>query len=86
VLTLTELLRKKGVVEKFVEYLATVLASLPLADRRDASPTWRPSTAAPAAFSRSTRRPSATWKLTGRSQEEVELVTVYAKAQGLWRG
>jgi len=55
VLTVTEMLRKKGVVGKFVEFFGPGLANLPLPTARP-SPTWRPSTAPPAASSRSTRK------------------------------
>ena len=49
------------------------------------SPTWRPSTAAPAACSRSMARPSATWSSPAARSERIDLVTAYAKAQGMWR-
>ena len=54
---------------------------LPTARR---SPTWRPSTAPPAASSRSTRRRCRYLTLTGRREEPVALVEAYAKMQGLW--
>ncbi len=57
VLTVTQMLRKKGVVGKFVEFYgpASTTCRSPTAPR---SPTWRPNTARPAASSPSTRRPS----------------------------
>jgi aconitate hydratase len=54
VLTVTQMLRKKGVVGKFVEFYGAGLDNMSLADRRP-SATWRRNTAPPAASSRSTR-------------------------------
>jgi aconitate hydratase len=55
VLTVTQMLRKKGVVGKFVEFFGAGLDDLSLADRATIA-TWRPNTAPPAASSRSIRR------------------------------
>ena len=52
-LTVTQMLRKKGVVGKFVEFFGDGPGHLTIEDRRP-SPTWRPNTARPAASSRST--------------------------------
>jgi hypothetical protein len=68
VLTVTEMLRKKGVVDKFVEFFGDGLKRTCRWPTAPPSPTCRPSSAAPAASSRSTRKPSATSKLTGRSR------------------
>ncbi len=57
VLTVTQMLRKKGVVGKFVEFYGPGLDDMAVADR-PRSPTWPRNTARPAASSRSTRRPS----------------------------
>ena len=84
VLTVTEMLRKKGVVGKFVEFFGDGLAQLPLADRATIA-NMAPEYGAPAASSRSTTRRSATCELTGRADEQIALVEAYAKAQGLWR-
>ena len=84
VLTITEILRKKGVVDKFVEFFGDGLAGLPLADRAtisNMSPEFG-STIAVFPIDEETIR---YLELTGRPPEQVALVTAYAKAQGLWR-
>jgi aconitate hydratase len=84
VLTVTEMLRKKGVVERFVEFFGDGLAGLPLADRAtiaNMSPEFG-STVAIFPIDEETIR---YLELSGRAQEQVALVTAYAKAQGLWR-
>jgi len=84
VLTITEMLRKKGVVDKFVEFFGDGLANLPLADRAtigNMSPEFG-STCAIFPIDEETIR---YLKLSGRPQEQVALVEEYARAQGLWR-
>jgi len=84
VLTVTEMLRKKGVVDKFVEFFGDGLAALPLADRAtiaNMSPEFG-STCAIFPIDEETIR---YLELTGRSAEQVALVEAYARAQGLWR-
>jgi aconitate hydratase len=84
VLTVTEMLRKKGVVDKFVEFFGDGLQGLPLADRAtiaNMSPEFG-STCAIFPIDEETIRYLA---LTGRSSEQIALVEAYAKAQGLWR-
>ncbi len=84
VLTVTEMLRKKGVVGKFVEFFGDGLANLPLADRAtigNMSPEFG-STCAIFPIDGETIR---YLKLSGRSAERIALVEAYAKAQGLWR-
>jgi len=84
VLTLTEQLRKKGVVNKFVEFFGDGLGSLPLADRAtlaNMSPEFG-STCAIFPIDRETIRYLT---LTGRDAHHVALVEAYARAQGLWR-
>ena len=84
VLTITEMLRSKGVVEKFVEFFGDGLAGLPLADRAtigNMSPEFG-STIAIFPVDEETIR---YLELTGRPPEQVALVEAYAKAQGLWR-
>jgi aconitate hydratase len=84
VLTVTEILRKKGVVDKFVEFFGDGLANLPLADRAtigNMSPEFG-STCAIFPIDDETLR---YLKLSGRSNEQVHLVEDYARAQGLWR-
>src|ERR1700730_1976842 len=84
VLTVTEMLRKKGVVDKFVEFFGDGLKGLPLADRAtiaNMSPEFG-STCAIFPIDEETIR---YLELTGRTPEQVALVEAYAKAQGLWR-
>ena len=85
VLTVTQMLRKKGVVDKFVEFFGPGLAEHVASPTARRSPTWRPSTARPAASSRSTPRRSRYLRLTGRGAGEVDLVERYCKEQGLFR-
>jgi aconitate hydratase len=84
VLMVTEMLRKKGVVDKFVEFFGDGLKGLPLADRAtiaNMSPEFG-STCAIFPIDEETIR---YLELTGRSAEQIALVEAYAKAQGLWR-
>ena len=84
VLTVTEMLRKKGVVEKFVEYFGDGLANLPLADRAtiaNMAPEYG-STCGIFPIDEETLR---YLELSGRSAEQIALVEAYAKAQGFWR-
>ncbi|MET8998365.1 aconitate hydratase AcnA [Amycolatopsis sp. Hca4] len=83
VLTITEMLRKHGVVGKFVEFYGESVAEVPLANRAtigNMSPEFG-STAAIFPIDDETVR---YLKLTGRSPEQVALVEAYAKEQGLW--
>ncbi|QGK69876.1 aconitate hydratase AcnA [Allosaccharopolyspora coralli] len=83
VLTITEMLRKHGAVGKFVEFYGSGVASVPLANRAtigNMSPEFG-STAAIFPIDEETLR---YLKLTGRPQEQVDLVEAYAKEQGLW--
>src|SRR6202789_3830273 len=84
VLTVTEILRKKGVVDKFVEFFGDGLQGLPLADRAtiaNMSPEFG-STCAIFPIDEETIR---YLELTGRPAEQIALVEAYAKAQGMWR-
>jgi aconitate hydratase len=84
VLTVTQMLRKKGVVDKFVEFFGDGLANLPLADRAtigNMSPEFG-STCAIFPIDEETIR---YLELSGRPREQIDLVTAYAKAQGMWR-
>ena len=84
VLTVTEILRKQGVVDKFVEFFGDGLKGLPLADRAtiaNMSPEFG-STCAIFPIDEETIR---YLELTGRAKEQIALVEAYAKAQGLWR-
>ena len=85
VLTVTEMLRKRGVVGKFVEFFGDGLDHLPLADRAtigNMSPEFG-STCAVFPIDAETLR---YLELSGRSREAIDLVEAYAKEQGLWRG
>ena len=82
-LTITEMLRKHGVVGKFVEFYGPGVVSVPMANRvtiGNMSPEYG-STCAIFPIDDETLR---YLKLTGRSQEQVSLVEAYAKSQGLW--
>jgi aconitate hydratase len=84
VLTVTEMLRKKGVVDKFVEFFGDGLANLPLADRAtiaNMAPEYG-STCGIFPIDEETLR---YLELSGRPAEQIALVGAYAKAQGLWR-
>ncbi len=83
VLTITQQLRKHGVVGKFVEFYGDGVTAVPLANRAtigNMSPEFG-STCAIFPIDEETVR---YLKLTGRSAEQVALVEAYAKAQGLW--
>jgi aconitate hydratase len=83
VLTITEMLRKHGVVGKFVEFYGPGVAAVPLANRAtigNMSPEYG-STVAIFPLDAETVR---YLQLTGRSEAQVALVEAYAKAQGLW--
>jgi aconitate hydratase len=83
VLTITEMLRKHGVVGKFVEFYGSGVASVPLANRAtigNMSPEYG-STIAVFPIDDETLR---YLRLTGRSDDQIALVEAYAKAQGLW--
>jgi aconitate hydratase len=84
VLTVTEMLRKKGVVDKFVEFFGDGLANLPLADRAtiaNMAPEYG-STCGIFPIDEETLR---YLELSGRAPEQIALVETYAKAQGMWR-
>jgi aconitate hydratase len=84
VLTVTEMLRKHGVVDKFVEFFGDGLAHLPVADRAtiaNMSPEFG-STCAIFPIDSETLRYLT---LSGRGAEQIALVEEYAKKQGLWR-
>ncbi len=83
VLTVTEMLRRHGVVGKFVEFFGSGLATLPLADRAtigNMSPEFG-STCAIFPIDAETLR---YLEFSGRPPEQIELVEAYARANGLW--
>jgi aconitate hydratase len=84
VLTITELLRKKGVVDKFVEFFGDGLAGLPVADRATIG-NMSPEFGSTVAIFPIDEETTKYLELTGRPAEQIALVEAYAKAQGLWR-
>jgi aconitate hydratase len=84
VLTVTQMLRKKGVVGKFVEFYGKGLADLSLADRATIA-NMAPEYGATCGFFPVDEETIAYLKATGRKADRVALVEAYAKAQGLWR-
>ena len=84
VLTITEMLRKQGVVDKFVEFFGDGLANLPLADRATIS-NMSPEFGSTCAIFPVDEETIRYLNLSGRAPEQVALVEAYAKALGLWR-
>ncbi|HKD53382.1 MAG TPA: aconitate hydratase AcnA [Steroidobacteraceae bacterium] len=84
VLTVTEMLRKKGVVDKFVEFYGDGLANLPLADRATIA-NMAPEYGSTCGIFPIDGETIRYLELSGRTRERIELVSTYAKAQGLWR-
>ena len=83
VLTITEQLRKHGVVGKFVEFYGPGVSAVPLANRAtigNMSPEYGSTIAVFPIDDETTKY----LRLTGRSEEQIALVEAYAKAQGLW--
>jgi aconitate hydratase len=83
VLTVTEILRKVGVVGKFVEYFGEGLATLPLADRATIG-NMSPEYGATCGFFPVDDVTLAYLRLTGRSPERIALVEAYCKENLLW--
>ncbi|HWR34287.1 MAG TPA: aconitate hydratase AcnA [Clostridia bacterium] len=83
VLTITEMLRKRGVVGKFVEYFGPGLPSLPLADRATIA-NMAPEYGATCGIFPVDAETLRFMKLTGRSDAHVALVEAYCKEQGLF--
>lgn len=83
VLTITELLRKYGVVGKFVEYYGAGLKNLPLADRATIG-NMAPEYGATCGFFPVDQVTLDYLRLTGRDEKTIALVEAYTKAQGLW--
>jgi aconitate hydratase len=83
VLTLTQILRKKGVVGKFVEYFGPGLMHLPLADRATIA-NMAPEYGATCGFFPIDHATISYLRLTGRDESLLALVEAYAKVQGLW--
>jgi aconitate hydratase A / 2-methylisocitrate dehydratase len=84
VLTVTEMLRKKGVVDKFVEFFGDGLANLPLADRATIA-NMAPEYGSTCGIFPIDDETIRYLELSGRPRERIELVRAYAQAQGMWR-
>jgi aconitate hydratase len=84
VLTITQILRKKGVVGKFVEFYGTGLSALSLADRATVA-NMAPEYGATMGFFPVDRETLAYLKFTNRDAGLIELVEAYTKEQGLFR-
>jgi aconitate hydratase len=84
VLTVTQMLRQKGVVGRFVEFYGPGLENLPLADRATIG-NMAPEYGATCGFFPVDERTIDYLKLTGRDEDQIALVRAYAQAQGLWR-
>jgi aconitate hydratase len=83
VLTITEMLRKHGVVGKFVEFYGSGVSAVPVANRAtigNMSPEYGSTIAVFPVDAETTKY----MELTGRSAEQIALVEAYAKEQGLW--
>src|SRR5687768_981647 len=83
VLTVTQMLRKHGVVGKFVEFFGDGLQHLPLADRATIA-NMAPEYGATCGIFPIDAEAITYLRLSGRSEEQIALVEAYAKAQGLW--
>ena len=83
VLTVTQLLRKKGVVGKFVEFFGPGLAQLPLADRATIA-NMAPEYGATCGIFPIDAETIRYLRFTGRTEAQLSLVETYAKEQGLW--
>ena len=83
VLTVTQMLRKQGVVGKFVEFFGPGLPHLPLADRATIG-NMAPEYGATCGIFPVDAESLRYLRLSGRSEHQVALVEAYAKAQGLW--
>ena len=83
VLTITEMLREHGVVQKFVEFYGNGVKSVPLANRATIG-NMSPEFGSTAAIFPIDEETTKYLELTGRPQEQIDRVEAYAKAQGMW--
>jgi aconitate hydratase len=83
VLTIAELLRRTGVVGKFVEFYGPSVAQIPLANRATLG-NMSPEYGSTCAIFPVDDETLAYLRLTGRSEQQIRLVEAYAKEQGLW--
>ena len=84
VLTVTQMLRAKGVVGRFVEFYGPGLDAMTLADRATIA-NMAPEYGATCGFFPVDERTIDYLRLTGRDDQRIELVRAYCKAQGMWR-
>jgi aconitate hydratase len=84
VLTVTQMLRKKGVVGKFVEFFGEGLSSMSLADRATIG-NMAPEYGATCGFFPVDGETIRYLTTSGRAQDRIDLVEAYSKAQGMWR-
>ncbi len=84
VLTVTEMLRKHGVVNKFVEFFGPGLATMPLANRATIA-NMAPEYGATIGFFPVDQQTLNYLQLSGRTEKLIQTVEQYCKAQGLWR-
>jgi aconitate hydratase len=84
VLTVTQMLRKHGVVGKFVEFFGPGLDQLPLADRATIA-NMAPEYGATCGIFPIDAESMSYLRLSGRSEAQIALVEAYARHQGLWR-
>ncbi|MBT5674180.1 MAG: aconitate hydratase, partial [Rhodospirillaceae bacterium] len=84
VLTVVQMLREKGVVGKFVEFYGPGLDELSLADQATIA-NMAPEYGATCGFFPIDKETLRYLRLTGREDQQIELVEAYAKAQGMWR-
>jgi len=84
VLTVTDMLRDKGVVGKFVEFFGSGLSGLPLADRATLG-NMAPEFGSTCGIFPVDEETLKYLRLTGRDEEEIALVEAYAKEQSFWR-
>src|ERR671922_307086 len=83
VLTVTEMLRKRGVVEKFVEFFGPGVGNLSASDRNTIA-NMAPEYGATCGIFPIDEETLSYLRLTGRSEDQVAVVKAYAQAQGLW--
>jgi aconitate hydratase len=84
VLTVTQMLRKHGVVDKFVEFFGEGLDNMSVSDRATLS-NMAPEYGATVGFCPVDEQTIAYLRLTGRDEKQLDLIERYCKEQGLWR-
>ena len=84
VLTVTQMLRERGVVGKFVEFFGDGLSNLPLADRATLA-NMAPEFGSTCAIFPIDKETVRYLRTSGRDDDQIALIEAYAKAQGMWR-